>query len=60
MELGWSKAKNIIPVTAHPCRIHVLVDGVLVERADRSRRSDRDSPNERPVAQMSAELWPET
>ena len=37
-----------------------LGDGALVERADRSRRSDRDSPNERSVAQMRAELWPET
>ena len=60
MEPGWSDAKNIIAFTAHPCRIQVLVDGALVERADRSRRSDRDSPNERSVAQMRAELWPET
>ena len=57
---GWSNAKNIIPLTAHPCRIRVLVDGALVERADRSRCSDRDSPNESSVAQMRAELWPDT
>ena len=60
MEPGWSNAKNIIPVTAHPCRILLLADGALVERARRSRRADRDAPNESSVAQMRAELWPET
>ena len=60
MEPGWSDAKNIIVLTAHPRHIQVLGDGALVERADRSRRSDRDSPNARAVAQMRAELWPET
>ena len=29
MEGGWGKAKNIIPVTTHPRRIHVLADGAL-------------------------------
>ena len=60
MEPGWSNAKYITALTVHPCHIHVLVDGALVERADRSRRSDRDAPNERSVAQMGAELWLET
>ena len=60
MEPGWSNAKNIIPVTAHPCRILLLADGALVERAGRSRRADRDAPNESSVAQLGAELWPET
>ena len=60
MEPGWSNAKNIIPVTAHPCRILLLADGALVERARRSRRADRDAPNESSVAQLGAELWPET
>ena len=61
---GWSldgaTQTNIIPVTAHPCRILLLADGALVERARRSRRADRDAPNESSVAQMRAELWPET
>ena len=73
MERGSSSTKQyIIPVTSHPCRIQVLGDrsscgetcfysyGALVERADRDRRVDRDAPNERSVAQLRAELWPET
>ena len=59
MERGWSKAKNMIPVTAHPCRIQIWEDGALVERAGRSHRCDRNAPNERSVAQLRAELWPE-
>ena len=54
------RKKYILPVTAHPCRILLLADGALVERARRSRRADRDAPNESSVAQMRAELWPET
>ena len=34
--------------------------GALVERADRDRRVDRVAPNESSVAQLRAELWPET
>ena len=34
--------------------------GAPVERADRDRRVDRVAPNESSVAQLRAELWPET
>ena len=34
--------------------------GVLVKRTRRSHRADRDAPNESFVAQMRAELCPET
>ena len=52
MEPGWSDNNNIVPEAACPCRIQVWVDGFLVERADRFHLADRDSPNERYVAQM--------
>ena len=60
MEPGWSKAKNLIPLTALLFRILLLADAASVERARRFRRADRDAPNESSVAQMRAELWPET
>ena len=37
----------------------VFTSRALVERAVRSRRADRDAPNESSVAQTRAELWPD-
>ena len=54
MEAGCSDAKNIIPVTLHPCHTRLWADGSLSERTGRFRRFDPGSPNER------AELWPKT
>ena len=63
-DLGWSMDGARKTIYLRLCAIHVPSTFLRLELSmsplDSSRRADHFAPNESSVAQMGAELWPET